>query len=794
MAENHNFRYQHLVSSVQGHEPNPGELKYGEIAVNNYAGEEKLFIENTDGEVVSIGGGDKIDSFYASEEEKYIYLNYNGEQDGFTADCSSWFNGLYPIESLSYDSDYNRLYLYFTNGENVNCSLDGICSGINDIPIITDIYHRDSGSYEYVIGLSYHYLNDSQTTHYIEDDITNWLSGCVRSLAANVDTGYPQHKELGQGRYLLRKYSDSEHGSELFFAEQVDDWFVDFYNYYTPASAYTNGTTIQFYTSGGTYLFSAEYTDTNDNDFVTDFYYSNDSGKTLTLEATNGTWTASLDNLALDCDITSGATAYTNYGDNEYLMFYRNCGKSYSADVSTWFDYYINSGYTSDGYTINLVNSHPDSHAWVSLNLSSWFMGKADNYDLQTLSGTVGTLSGQVSSLDSSFSSHVNDTCAHVTCNQQQYWNGKVDYSDLSGFVASVEYIREYPSGSTTIPALVFYNTKYPSSSGNIVDVVDATPFIKDGMVDDVEVVHGEMGGDYLRITFNTDAGKQPIDVPLTSIFDPSNYYTTSEANGRFITGITAGSNSYDVTYYDGTGLSHTFSLTGISGDVYSISGAISSHTSDTCMHVTCNDQQNWNSAYNTVSTSSSDWNSAYNAISTSGSDWNNAAYAISSSASTWNNVADSASTWNSAAYAISSSASSWNDAAYAISSSANSWNDTAYAISSSANSWNNTSDAVGASATTWNNASDGLTAHTADTTIHFTANDLIASGFVTTQYTTYTEVTDTISDSNMAPITSNAVYDVLDGLKLKKISQSDYDDLVDAGTVDANTLYVIIN
>ncbi len=86
---------------------------------------------------------------------------------------------------------------------------------------------------------------------------------------------------------------------------------------------------------------------------------------------------------------------------------------------------------------------------------------------------------------------------------------------------------------------------------------------------------------------------------------------------------------------------------------------------------------------------------------------------------------------------------------------------------------------------------SSAFTAHTADTTIHFTANDLISSGFVATTYTS-TTVTDTIADNDMSPITSNAVYDWTDGVKIRKITQSDYDALVQAGTVDPNTLYII--
>lgn len=60
---------------------------------------------------------------------------------------------------------------------------------------------------------------------------------------------------------------------------------------------------------------------------------------------------------------------------------------------------------------------------------------------------------------------------------------------------------------------------------------IDATAFIKDGMVSQVEVSNGN-----LVITFNTDAGKNPISVPISYIFDANNYYTKTEANSTFLT------------------------------------------------------------------------------------------------------------------------------------------------------------------------------------------------------------------------------------------------------------------
>lgn len=80
---------------------------------------------------------------------------------------------------------------------------------------------------------------------------------------------------------------------------------------------------------------------------------------------------------------------------------------------------------------------------------------------------------------------------------------------------------------------------------GNEVASIDATDFIKDGMVSNVEISNGN-----LVITFNTDAGKNAISIPLTDIFNPSNYYTKTQIDG-FLTDaqtlIDAKANSADL-------------------------------------------------------------------------------------------------------------------------------------------------------------------------------------------------------------------------------------------------------
>lgn len=60
---------------------------------------------------------------------------------------------------------------------------------------------------------------------------------------------------------------------------------------------------------------------------------------------------------------------------------------------------------------------------------------------------------------------------------------------------------------------------------------IDATKFIKDGMLDSAELVvdpEGQAAGTYIKLTFNTDAGKDPIFVNVSSFIDT---YTSGDEN-----------------------------------------------------------------------------------------------------------------------------------------------------------------------------------------------------------------------------------------------------------------------
>ena len=66
-------------------------------------------------------------------------------------------------------------------------------------------------------------------------------------------------------------------------------------------------------------------------------------------------------------------------------------------------------------------------------------------------------------------------------------------------------------------------------SGNHLLGSVDGTSWVKDGMVQSAAIV-----GNNLEITFNTDAGKEKITVPLTDIFNPDNYYDKATIDSKF--------------------------------------------------------------------------------------------------------------------------------------------------------------------------------------------------------------------------------------------------------------------
>lgn len=137
---------------------------------------------------------------------------------------------------------------------------------------------------------------------------------------------------------------------------------------------------------------------------------------------------------------------------------------------------------------------------------------------------------------------------AGITSTDISNWNSKTDNvgtitgitmnntsKGTSGVVDLGTVLTEHQSLSSYVTSGYYDTTThkiYLRHGTNVLSEIDANDFIKDGMVDTAYVQ-----GSNLVITFNTDAGKQPVEVPIADIFNPTNYYTKTDIdNAGYLT------------------------------------------------------------------------------------------------------------------------------------------------------------------------------------------------------------------------------------------------------------------
>ena len=179
----------------------------------------------------------------------------------------------------------------------------------------------------------------------------------------------------------------------------------------------------------------------------------------------------------------------------------------------------------------------------------------------QTANDVQNAISGKadtsaVTAVNDALTAHTANTDIHVTVADKSAWNAKLDASDVENFFGAVNY-------DSQTKRINFYNE---STGGTVLAYVDATDFIKDGMVSNVEIKTIQSGDPaenvtVIAITFNTDAQKEEIDIPISQIFDANNYYTTAQTQS-YVSGYTydkatidqkiSDSGTFDPTqYYD---------------------------------------------------------------------------------------------------------------------------------------------------------------------------------------------------------------------------------------------------
>ena len=157
-------------------------------------------------------------------------------------------------------------------------------------------------------------------------------------------------------------------------------------------------------------------------------------------------------------------------------------------------------------------------------------------------------------------------------------WNAKLDSSSLNNYYTKAEinsagYLQAHQDLSSYATSAYYDSSThkiYLRHGSTTLSTIDANDFIKDGMVETAYVQ-----GNNLVISFNTDAGKQPVNVPIADIFNANNYYTKAEINSAgylqsftetdpvFSASAAAGIQSSDITNWNSK-TSNVGTITGI--------------------------------------------------------------------------------------------------------------------------------------------------------------------------------------------------------------------------------------
>lgn len=217
------------------------------------------------------------------------------------------------------------------------------------------------------------------------------------------------------------------------------------------------------------------------------------------------------------------------------------------------------------GYSTTAEMNQAITAATDALAQSIAEQGYQTSGDVQNaISGKADTTA--VTAVNNALTGHTADTTIHVTSADKTAWNAKADISDLAGYADAVQY-------DTNSKEMKFY---HGGTEGTEVFSFDASPFLVDGMIESVVITSITSGGSevqVLEITWNSAAGGQVTDIPLSDIFDASNYYTTAQTVS-YVTGYTydkatidqkiEDSGTFDPTQYYTT--ANTYSKTEVNG------------------------------------------------------------------------------------------------------------------------------------------------------------------------------------------------------------------------------------
>ena len=285
--------------------------------------------------------------------------------------------------------------------------------------------------------------------------------------------------------------------------------------------------------------------------------------------------------------------------DNEIITF--SSTEQFEKYVDTTLGNKLGSGFTS-GNSANTVTSviesnekvvsaslndlndrKLDASAYTPTDLSDYYKkeetsGKTELDAALKLKANSTDLATKANTTD--LTAHTGNTTIHITSDERTKWNGKISNAQYNKTDKKIYFY----SGATT---------ETPVSN------IDVTDFIKDGMVSNVEIKDVTNSGSCLVITFNADAGKQDITIPVTKIFNPANYYLKSETSGKteIATALDSKVNTSELTKYykkeETSGKTELDTALGLKANATDLA----THTGDSTIHITSAERTKWNDA-----------------------------------------------------------------------------------------------------------------------------------------------------------------------------------------------------
>lgn len=182
------------------------------------------------------------------------------------------------------------------------------------------------------------------------------------------------------------------------------------------------------------------------------------------------------------------------------------------------------------------IYTHGEEYAGIDL---SGYLKQADAESIYAKKGDIAEVPTKVSAFtnDAGYLTEHQDLSAYALKTDIPQGGDGQDLSEyLKSSIAEQIYAKKTDIPEQIVGDITQFinNVAYDSTNkqiqfkhnDNVLYTIDATDFIKDGMVDSVSIQDNK-----LSITFNTDAGKEDIQISLTDIFNPDNYYTKNEVD-----------------------------------------------------------------------------------------------------------------------------------------------------------------------------------------------------------------------------------------------------------------------